>query len=138
VSDRAWSSSSNGWGPTERDQSNGETASSDGSVLTVGGVRYPKGIGAHAAGEVAVALGGACTRFTAVAGIDAETAGRGSVVFSVVADGVTLYTSPTVTTAPALIDVDVTGRGTLRLVVGGSTDGVEFDHADWADARLLC
>jgi hypothetical protein len=31
-----------------------------------------------------------------VVGVDAETAGRGSVVFSVVADGVTLYTSPTV------------------------------------------
>ncbi|GIJ56283.1 NPCBM/NEW2 domain-containing protein [Virgisporangium aurantiacum] len=138
VSDRAWASSSNGWGPAERDQSNGEQAVSDGSVLTVGGVHYPKGIGAHPASDVAVTLGGACTRFTAVAGVDTETAGRGSVVFSVVADGTTLFTSPTVTTTPMAVDVDVTGRGTLRLVVAGGADGVEYDHADWADARLLC
>ena len=142
VSDRAWASSSNGWGPAERDQSNGEQPATDGSVLTVSGVHYTKGIGAHPAGsvasDVAVTLGGACTRFTAVAGVDAETAGRGSVVFSVVADGTTLFTSPTVTTTPVAVDVDVTGRGTLRLVVAGGPDGVEYDHADWADARLLC
>jgi hypothetical protein len=90
-------------------------------VLTVGGVHYPKGFGMHPAGEVAVALGGACGRFTAVVGVDAETAGLGSVVFSVIGDGVTLYTSPVLVaaTTPVLIDVDITGRGTLRLVVGG-------------------
>jgi alpha-galactosidase len=36
------------------------------------------------------------------------------------------------------IDLDVTGRGALRLVVGDGGNGVDYDHADWADARLLC
>ena len=138
VSDRTWSSATNGWGPAERDESNGEQPATDGNVLTVGGVSYPKGVGAHAASDVAVPLGGACTRFTAVGGVDAETGGQGRVAFSVVADGVTLYTSPAVTTGTVAISVDVTGRSTLHLVVSDGGDGVSFDHADWADARLVC
>jgi len=137
--DRSWSSSSNGWGPAERNMSNGEQPAGDGSAITVAGVTYPSGIGAHAAGDIAIALGGTCSRFAAVGGIDVETAGRGSVVFSLVADGVTLYTSPTVTSgAPVSISVSVSGRSTLHLVVGDAGDGNAYDHADWADARLVC
>lgn len=87
VSDRAWTGAVSYFGPAERDQSNGERPAADGSVSTVNGVHYPKGIGTHAASDITVPLDGACTRFTAVAGIDAETSGRGTVVFSVVADG---------------------------------------------------
>jgi alpha-galactosidase len=139
VSDRTWGSATNGWGPAERDGSNGEQAAGDGSVLTVGGVSYPKGVGVHAASDVTVPLGGACSRFTAVAGLDAE-AGTSStgVTFSVLGDGVTLWTSPTVTAGvPAAVDVSVAGRTNLRLVVGGA-GSINFDHADWADARLSC
>jgi alpha-galactosidase len=137
--DRAWSSSSNGWGPAERNMSNGEQPAGDGSAITVAGVTYPSGIGAHAASDIAIALGGTCSRFTAVGGVDAETAGRGSVVFSVVADGVTLYTSPTVTSSAAVaVNVSVAGRSTLHLVVSDGGDGINYDHADWADARLVC
>ncbi|MEU7866312.1 NPCBM/NEW2 domain-containing protein [Dactylosporangium sp. NPDC049140] len=138
VSDRSWGTATNGWGPAERDVSNGEQAAADGSVLTVGGVSYPKGVGAHAAADITVPSSG-CTRFTAVAGLDAEvgTSSTG-VTFSVLGDGTTLYTSPTVTAAaPAAIDVDVSGRAALRLVVGGA-GSIDYDHADWADARLVC
>jgi alpha-galactosidase len=138
VSDRTWSSAVNGWGPAERDQSNGEQPAADGSVISLASVTYPKGVGAHAASDIAVPVSGACSRFTAVAGIDAETGGQGGVVFSVLADGVTLYTSPTVTAgSPVLIDVAIAGRATMRLVVGGA-GSIDYDHADWADARLLC
>ncbi|HET6211466.1 MAG TPA: NPCBM/NEW2 domain-containing protein [Micromonosporaceae bacterium] len=137
ASDRTWSSATNGWGPAERDQSNAEQAAGDGAVLTVGGVSHVKGIGAHAAADIALPVAG-CARFTAVAGVDAETAGRGSVVFSVVADGVTLYTSPTVTTGVATVNVDIAGRSTLHLVVSDAGNGKDFDHADWSGARLVC
>lgn len=139
ASDRAWTTSTSGFGPAERDRSNGERPADDGSVITVNGVSYPKGIGTHPASDIALPLGGACARFTAVAGVDAESGARGTVVFSVVADGVTLFTSPTVTpTTPVPVDVDLTGRTELRLVVAGTADGVTSDHADWAGARLLC
>jgi alpha-galactosidase len=139
VSDRTWGTAGNGWGPAERDTSNGEQVAGDGSVITVGGVTYPKGVGVHAAGDLTVPLGGTCSRFTAVAGLDAEvgTASTG-VVFSVVADGVTLWTSPTVTAAaPVAVDVAVAGRTNLRLVTTGA-GSIDHDHADWADARLIC
>ncbi len=110
-------------------------------MLTVGGVSYVRGIGAHAPGDLTVNLGGGCERFTAVAGVDAEvSSATARVAFTVLADGVTLYTSPPVTLAsgPAVIDLDVTGRSALRLVLGDGGNGIDFDHADWADARLLC
>jgi alpha-galactosidase len=138
VSDRTWSSSTNGWGSAERDQSNGEQATGDGVVQSVNGAYYPKGVGGHAASDVALGVSG-CSRFTAVTGVDAETGGRGRVVFSLVADGSTVYTSPAVIpTTPSQVDVDITGHTTLHLVVGDGGDGVDYDHADWADARLAC
>jgi hypothetical protein len=36
-----------------------------------------------------------------------------------------------------MVDLDVTGITTLELVVGHGYDGVNSDHADWADAKLL-
>jgi alpha-galactosidase len=138
VGDASWTSSSNGWGPAERNQSNAEQASGDGAVINVGGVNYVKGVGAHAASDVALTVTG-CTRFTAEVGLDAETAGRGSVVFSLVADGTTLYTSGTVTSSgPVAVDVAFSGRTTLHLVVSDGGDGIDYDHADWAGAALAC
>ncbi|MEV5703738.1 NPCBM/NEW2 domain-containing protein [Actinoallomurus sp. NPDC052274] len=136
--DLSWTTATNGWGPAEHDQSNGEQAAGDGGVLTVGGASYPKGVGAHAAGDITVNASG-CTRFTAAVGVDAETGGRGSVTFSVVGDGVTLASTGTLTPGAATtIDVDVTGRSTLHLVTGDGGDGNTYDHADWAGATLTC
>ncbi|HVK19735.1 MAG TPA: NPCBM/NEW2 domain-containing protein [Actinokineospora sp.] len=137
-SDRTWTASTNGWGPVERDRSNGEQSADDGLGLVVAGVRYPKGIGTHAASDITINQAG-CTRFTAIGGVDAETAARGSVQFKVIGDGTTLYTSPTVTSgAPVFIDVDTTGRTALRLVVSGADGGLNYDHADWAGAVHTC
>jgi hypothetical protein len=36
------------------------------------------------------------------------------------------------------ISVNVTGKGELRLWIGNGGDGNDFDHADWADAKLDC
>jgi alpha-galactosidase len=141
VSDMSWASSANGWGPAERNQSNAEQAAGDGIVPATGGVNYVKAVGTHAASDVTVNLGGSCERFTAVAGVDGEiTSATASVVFTVIADGVTLYTSPTVTvtTGPSVVDLNVTGRSSLRLAVSDAGNGISFDHADWAGARVVC
>ncbi|HZM84759.1 MAG TPA: NPCBM/NEW2 domain-containing protein [Candidatus Limnocylindrales bacterium] len=140
VSDRTWTASTNGWGPVERNQSNGEQASADGVVASTGSAFYVKAVGAHASSTVDLSSAG-CTRFTASAGIDGEvTNSAASVVFSVTGDGTTLYTSPTVTVAsgPVAIDVNISGRSSLRLAVSDAGNGIAYDHATWADARLLC
>ena len=70
--------------------------------------------------------------------MDDEVGAAGSVIFRVYGDGVKLYDSGVMTgsTATKSISVPVAGRNALSLVVIGGADGVNYDHADWADARL--
>lgn len=144
ISDLDWIEQSNGYGPIERDRSNGEAAGGDGRQIAIGGVTYDKGIGMHATGSLTAWLGGTCTAFRAVVGIDDEvlqTPGQtGSVRFQVYGDGVLLAETPVLTTADGGVplEADVTGVRRLRLVADEGTDGKNFDHADWADARVEC
>jgi alpha-galactosidase len=140
VSDMTWQASTNGWGPAERDRSNGEQAAGDGRTLTIAGTTYGKGIGAHAAGTVDVNLGGRCSTFTADVGVDGEVGTNGSVTFSVLGDGVTLTTTGVLRGGQAAqrLSVNVTGRTVLRLAVGNGGDNINFDHADWGNAQVTC
>jgi alpha-glucosidase len=140
VSDLPFLTETNGWGPVERDRSNGEAAGGDGRPLTIRGAGYAKGIGMHAPGEVAVWLGGACSGFSAVVGIDDEVTQSGSVDFQVLGDGQALAASGIrrSTDPAASLAADVTGVRVLTLRATDGGDGKDFDHADWADARLTC
>jgi len=140
LSDRSWISTKNGWGPVERDRSNGELGTGDGGALMLDGTRYTKGLGVHPYSEVRYWLGGRCSTFEARVGVDDEVGALGSVVFRVFVDGVERYTSRVMTGAAASepVLVSVTGAGMLALVVTDGGDGPSFDHADWADARLHC
>ncbi|MGW0520286.1 NPCBM/NEW2 domain-containing protein [Crossiella sp. NPDC003009] len=77
VSGLPFASEVNSWGPVERDRSNGEQAATDGRPISIGGVRYQTGLGVHAASSVRIYLGAACSVFSAQAGVDDETDGRG-------------------------------------------------------------
>ncbi|MCX4904826.1 glycoside hydrolase family 97 catalytic domain-containing protein [Streptomyces sp. NBC_00878] len=138
VSDLPFVQQSNGWGPVERDRSNGETGGTDGGPLRIRGKEYDKGLGTHAASEVTVDTGGAYTRFTASVGIDDEASGTGSVAFEVLGDGEVLARTGVLTRedAAVLIDVDITGVQKLTLRVTDGGDGANYDHADWGDTRL--
>jgi len=140
LSDLSWTYATSGWGPVERDTSNGEDGAGDGATMTLNGVSYGKGLGVHSYSELRYWLGGSYARFISDIGLDDEMDvwQCGSVVFQVWADGellydsgVMAYDSPTQT-----VDVDVTGRQELVLVVTDGGDDFGCDHADWADARL--
>ncbi len=135
----------NGWGPVERDLNNGEDAEGDGAPITIDATVYKKGLGVHADSSVRFYLGGQCTSFTAMVGIDdakLPKAHRGNVVFTVVGDGETLATSPqlTVDDEALKLTADVTGKNYVDLNVAkinvGGTNGDEW--ADWADAKFSC
>lgn len=138
LSDLEFSFASNGFGPVERDRENGELAVGDGPPLKLGGTTYEKGLGVHAASQVSVNLGGTCSRFTAVVGIDDAVGNEGSAVFVVRGDGEELFASEPLTGggSTADVDVEVTGVQRLDLVVRDGGDGRGNDHADWADARI--
>ncbi len=71
LSDLAYTVVSNGFGPAEKDRSNGEAGAADGRPLTLAGVVYPKGIGVHAPSEIRYNLTG-CSTFTTKVGLDDE------------------------------------------------------------------
>lgn len=140
VSDLPFLSSTNGWGPVERDSSVGEQAAGDGRAISIGGVGYAKGLGTNALSDVQLYLAGNCSRLTAQVGVDDETGGAGTVTFSVIADGKTLFTTPTISGRQAAvpIDVDVSGAQVVDLKVGDGGDGNGNDHGDWAVPTLTC
>jgi len=140
ASDLRWAYAASGWGPAERDHSNGLDGL-DGGTIRLRGQAYTKGIGAHAESRIRIGLGGRCHRFRSDAGIDDEVgAGRGAATFEVWADGQMLYQSQSVTSSSAVLSIDVPldGKNVLELVVHGNGRDVDFDHVDWANARVSC
>ncbi len=132
----------NGWGPVMRNVTvgSGDGNPADSSPLTLKGVVYPKGLGAHAYSSVSFALNGQYSVFESYIGIDDEVAAdSGSVYFQVWGDGVMLYTSPLVTAKTPTISVSVAVAGVqqLTLIVNQGSSSNAFDHSDWADARVL-
>lgn len=139
VSELPFAAESNGWGPVERDMSNGENNRGDGNIMQIADTRFYKGLGVHAASSVSVQLDGRYKRFITQVGVDDEVGSNGSIAFEVVADGKVIATTPVMTgNDPArTIDVDVTSVQQLTLRVTDGGNGVGFDHADWANARLV-
>lgn len=122
-----------GWGTMTKDKSIG------GNTITLNGIPYLKGLGVHAFSGVECRLGGIASRFQADIGVDDEVgAGKGSIVFQVYADGMKLYDSGIRHGGDAhlSIDLDVTGVNRLTLGVNDADDGINYDHADWAAARV--
>ncbi|MGW2544010.1 NPCBM/NEW2 domain-containing protein [Kitasatospora sp. NPDC001574] len=140
LSDLAWSSAGNSWGPVEKDMSNGGNQARDGRTITIAGTTYAKGLGVNAFSEIVYYLGGACSSVTTEVGVDAEAEGRGTVSFEIYKDDVKVADSGRVTSAtPAKrLTADLAGANELRLVVTDGGDGTNSDHADWAAPVLTC
>jgi alpha-galactosidase len=140
LGDIAWVSATNGWGPVERNTSNGEQGAGDGNPITIEGRTYEKGIGAHAPSTILYYLGGDCSAVRADVGLDDEEGDDGSVTFEIWADGERVADSGLMTNAmPARrLEADVTGATFVRLVITSGGDNINSDHGDWADAQLEC
>jgi hypothetical protein len=112
----------------------------DGRDDETGGVGYDKGLGVHAEGAVEYHAGETCEKVTTDVGVDDEKGARVTVTFEIWADGTKVASTGALTNAmPAQpLTADVTGAQLIRLVVTDADDGIDSDHADWADARLTC
>jgi hypothetical protein len=135
LSDVDWTSAIPGVSslPTQKDKS---VYSSE---ISINGQHYTKGIGTQAASETVYDLGKQFSMFRADIGVDSEVGNHGSVVFQVFGDGKKLYDSGVMTggTPAKSINVDVTGVSQLKLVATDGGDGIDNDHADWANARII-
>jgi hypothetical protein len=108
-----------------------------GKELKVGGRVYTKGIGVHAITDVTYKLDKVYNRFRAVVGVD-DSASSGSVEFEVYGDGQKLASSGVLVCGVAKeLDVDISGVAELKIRATDAGNGINSDHADWADARVL-
>jgi alpha-galactosidase len=123
-----------GWGQAQADKA------VTGKPLSIAGERFDRGVGTHANSTFWIELAGGASRFQARVGVD-DAAGndKASVVFKIVGDGRRLWSSGVMRRGQPARAVDVDVRGVARLVlwVEDAGDGTDFDHADWAGARLL-
>ncbi len=140
LSDLTWTYAANGQGPVERDTSNGASAAGDGKTLTLRGTTFSKGLGVAAGSKIIFRLAKRCSKFNAVVGVDDESSASGTVLMQVWADGEKLFDSGTMTgTDPSKsVDVDLSGKQKLTLLVTGGGVLSSSDHGDWADAKITC
>jgi hypothetical protein len=135
ISDLLWTDATTGWGSINKDKS------VKGLPLTLAGVTYTRGIGTHAISNITYALGGNYSTFVSDVGVDQEVSNNGeaSIIFQVYGDGKLLFDSGALTNDQVgHVNADVTGVQTLTLVAtNGIPNSIDYDHADWADARLL-
>ena len=122
------------WGTAGRDRS------VDGRPISIGGKKFTHGVGTHATSVIRLALDGQGEWFTASVGADDEVLpAEGSVTFAVIGDGKLLWQTGPLETGKAakLATANLQGIKTLLLAVGDADDGINYDHADWAEAQVV-
>ena len=62
-------------------------ANLSGGLLSIDGVGFPKGLGTNAISSVVVDIPSGCTTFSSYVGVDDTAGTKGTVTFSVLADG---------------------------------------------------
>lgn len=112
----------------------------DGNPLTIGGQTFERGVGTHSVSEIAIQIDGNATLFSAFVGLDDEMLEHNtSAEFIVIGDGEQLWSSGIVKVgnAPKECSVPLNGVKRLELIVAEGGDGPYYDHADWADAKII-
>ena len=111
----------------------------DGKPLKIAKKEYLRGLCTHANSRIVYDLEGQYSRFQSWIGVDSSVSG--SVIFEIYLDGKKIYNSPLIVKSDfdyqGWVDVDVKGGKKLELVVTDGGDGINADHADWAEARLI-
>ncbi len=111
----------------------------EGNAIRIGGRRFAHGIGTHAPSVFWIQLDAWTSDFTAHVGVDDEVGNSpASVEFIVFGKGKVLWQSGRMKAGDPAKEVKVKIRGVkkLALIVTDGGDGGDFDHADWADAKL--
>ncbi len=123
---------SSGWGQALADQS------VTGKAISIAGRTFHYGVGTHAESMLHVKLDGKVERFRGFVGVDDAAGGRGSLRFRVYADGKVLFDSGVIKGGQEAkaVDVPLAGVERLMLLVTSAGDGIDFDHANWAQAEL--
>lgn len=128
--------------PTSHEEDYGglnRRVSVDGNPLRIGGKEHARGLGTHANSQIRYLVNNRYQRFEAEVGVDDEKDGGGTVVFQVFVDGRKVFDSEIMRGKHSAkrISVPLENVEELLLVATDAGDGINCDHADWAEARLI-
>ncbi|MHB1000086.1 MAG: NPCBM/NEW2 domain-containing protein [Armatimonadota bacterium] len=112
--------------------------SAEGRPMSIAGVAYAKGMGLAPNSELAYDLKPEYREFVAVVGVDDEMKlyRSASIAFKVIIDGNLLHETPTLRSDDfwhIRVPVPV-GSRKIQLIATDAGDGINCDHADWANA----
>jgi alpha-galactosidase len=108
------------------------------TLITLGGVTYPHGIGTLSINELVIDLKGQATRFVSMVGLDDLAVGEASVSVEVWVDNRRKFASGVMHAGapPQLVDVDLTGARFLELSIDDGGDTSNGDYADWGGSII--
>jgi hypothetical protein len=99
---------------------------------------FSKGLSIHSRTEIVYRLAGEYRQFAAQAGLAPSEGGPGSVALVISVDGTERWRQEIIgDSAPASIDLDVTGANWLTILVDYGEQGDVGDHLNLCDARLV-
>jgi NPCBM/NEW2 domain len=99
---------------------------------------FERGIGTHAPSTIVYSIPRGAEMFESSVGVSRSSDGPGTIVVSVLVDGVEVYTSPVLTRdgPPAHVRVEIGDVNELTLRANPTEDGNRWDHVDWAEPRF--
>lgn len=106
--------------------------------LTVNGVVYERGIGAHSIGRMLFDLDGKALSISGLAGADDNNLYAGKFQFKIIGDRKELWKSSVVKKGDPIqeFNVDLSGIDKVLLLVEECGDGIMYDHADWINVKV--
>ncbi len=122
-----------GWGNVEMDRA------VSGRPIKINGNCFKKGIGTNSLSEIEYEIKGNFEYLTGKVGIDdGNRSDRGSAEFIVYGDGKELWRSGIMRKSDGIKDlkIEINGIKRILLKVEDGGDGIDYDHADWADLRI--
>ncbi len=143
ISDLQYQSATNGLGPVEINKTNGLGSDGDGVNITLNSQPYAKGLGVYGNSEVSFRLPeNAYYRLQAKIGMADDVSSSctaGGVIYKVIGDGVTLFTSGTIKKSSGIqdINVNISGKKSVTLKTEEVTAS-GCNRVVWADAKLKC
>ncbi len=121
-----------GWGTPKSNKS-----ITDGTI-SINNKQFERGIGTHALSTWLLALDGKSTVFSASVGVDDAASEEASIKFYLFGDQKLLWESELLKWGQdaEVCEVGIKGVKKLGLLVTGADDGINFDHANWAEAKI--
>ncbi len=106
--------------------------------LTVNGIVYERGLGAHSISRMLYEIGGDALRISGLVGADDYNRFSCKLQFKIMGDKKDLWKSGIMKKGDPVKEFDVNLRGIdkVLLLVEACDDGIMYDHADWLNVKI--